>query len=136
MCATEKTGSPIGSIPPRSPRSARDPKPIDSAAPGASAHGSATPEPDRRAAVLLDLTDLFPPFCFLKLKSELYQMTAGTVMEVIMADPEAVDDLLRIVGRSTDRIVQVVREADVTRIFIRKGVPAAETEEGGRGRRC
>jgi TusA-related sulfurtransferase len=123
MCAKEKTGSLNGTIPSQSPQPARNPKPMDSDLPVVAAQRPSAPKSDITVAVLLDLTDLFPPFCFLKLKSELYQMTVGAVMEVIMADPEAVDDLLRIVGRSTDRIEQVVRESDITRIFIRKGAP-------------
>jgi TusA-related sulfurtransferase len=109
---------------------------MDSVAPVVTAQRISAPKSDITAAVLLDLTDLFPPFCFLKLKSDLYQMAVGEVMEVLIADPEAVDDLMRIVGRSTDRIVRVVREADLTRIFIRKGAPVTETEAGRQGERC
>jgi TusA-related sulfurtransferase len=48
-------------------------------------------------------------------------MNPGDILMISMRDPDAVEDLVMIVDRSDDQIVQTEKENDFFRIHIRKG---------------
>ena len=61
------------------------------------------------------------PVCFLECKRCLSKMNPGDILMISMRDPDAVEDLVMIVDRSDDQIVQTEKENDFFRIHIRKG---------------
>jgi tRNA 2-thiouridine synthesizing protein A len=69
----------------------------------------------------LDLIGVVSPVCILKCKSELVRMNAGDVLEILLQDPEVVEELSKIIERSNDRVISKEREEDHYRIRIRKG---------------
>ena len=71
----------------------------------------------------LNLTGVISPVCLLKCKSSLNVMKPGERLEVILGDPEVADDLLRIVERSSDRIITRKKEGDCYRVCIEKAKP-------------
>jgi TusA-related sulfurtransferase len=48
-------------------------------------------------------------------------MALGDVLEVLIKDPEVIEDLTKIVNRSQDQLLQTLREEDHYRIRIKKG---------------
>ncbi|MFC1811121.1 sulfurtransferase TusA family protein [Thermodesulfobacteriota bacterium] len=69
----------------------------------------------------LNLIGVVSPVCMLKCKSELARMNAGDVLEVLLQDPEAVEELVKIIERSKDRVISKEHEEDHYRIRVRKG---------------
>jgi len=69
----------------------------------------------------LDLVGVMSPVCLLKCKSCLRTMRPGEEMDVLVQDPEVVDELVKIVERSADEVVHRRKERDYYRICIRKG---------------
>jgi TusA-related sulfurtransferase len=69
----------------------------------------------------LNLLGVMSPLCLLKCKSFLEEMKAGNSLEVLVQDPEVVEDLLKIIERSKDRVVKVEPEDEYFRIHIEKG---------------
>jgi TusA-related sulfurtransferase len=57
----------------------------------------------------------------MKCKSKLNDIQSGDTMEVLIADPEVVKDLEKIIERSKDRITHRVEESDHYRLRILKG---------------
>jgi TusA-related sulfurtransferase len=69
----------------------------------------------------LDLIGVVSPVCLLKCKSVLTQMRTGEVLEILLQDPDVVEELLKIIARSTDKVIQSTQEGDHYRIRLIKG---------------
>ena len=66
----------------------------------------------------LDLRGVALPVCLLKCKEALSNMTSGQQLQVLLQDPEALNDLVRIVERSRDQLTEWRKEEDHYRIII------------------
>jgi len=75
----------------------------------------------------LDLIGVVSPVCLLKCKRALAEMDAGEVLEILLQDPYVVEELLKIIERSADKVIQSEQEGDHYRIRLIKG----ETFNGG-----
>ncbi len=69
----------------------------------------------------IDLRGILSPVCLLKCKSMLAKINCGDVLEVLLQDPEVVEELIKIVDRSKDQVVNQQKEEDYYRIYIQKG---------------
>ena len=69
----------------------------------------------------LRLTDIMAPFSLLLCRNALFGLEPGDEIDVLMADPSALADLILIIERSPDRILEKRREGDCFRVRIRKG---------------
>ena len=69
----------------------------------------------------LDLIGTGWPVCFLECKRTLSEMDPGDILVISMKDPDAVNELVIIVDRSNDQIVETEKKDDCYRIQIRKG---------------
>ena len=74
----------------------------------------------RESKIELDLKGIVSPVCLLKCKSVLAGMNTGDVLEILLQDPEVVDELIKIVERSEDRVMKSQRDGDHYRISIKK----------------
>jgi TusA-related sulfurtransferase len=68
----------------------------------------------------INLIGVISPVCLLKCKSTLAGMNSGDMLEILLQDPEVVDELIKIVERSNDRVVSKQRDSDHYRVTIRK----------------
>jgi TusA-related sulfurtransferase len=68
----------------------------------------------------LDLTDTVSFVSLLKCQKELAQMKPGDSLEVIMNDPDMVEDLTKIVDRSMNRVTERSLNGDRFKIKITK----------------
>jgi TusA-related sulfurtransferase len=68
--------------------------------------------------VRLDLTHEGWPVCLLKFKHELDRVAPGRYLEVVVADPDIVDSLGRILHPSGGRIIRMDKAGDRYRILI------------------
>ena len=73
----------------------------------------------------LDLVGVGWPVCFLEYKRSLNGMEPGDILEISMQDPDAVDELVTIVRRSQDQLIEMKKEVDLYRIQIQKGLKEA-----------
>ncbi len=69
----------------------------------------------------LDLVGVGWPVCLLECKRTLKDMVSGDILEISMQDPDAVKELVTIVERSPDQIVEMKEGSDHFRIQIQKG---------------
>jgi TusA-related sulfurtransferase len=69
----------------------------------------------------LDITDAISFMGLLMCKKELARMDAGSILEVSLDDVEFMGDLVQLVERSTDTIVDRHRSGGIVKISIRKG---------------
>ena len=69
----------------------------------------------------LNLIGVVSPVCLLKCKRVLSEMDAGDVLEVLLQDPDVVEELVKIVERSSDRVMKLNREQDHFRIQLERG---------------
>ena len=69
----------------------------------------------------LDMVGIGWPVCFLECKRTLRGMDPGDILMISMKDPDAVNELVMIIDRSNDQIMQTEKEDDCYRIQIRKG---------------
>lgn len=69
----------------------------------------------------INLIDTVSWLSLLKCKDMLSKMTMGDVLEVLIKDPEVIEDLTKIFNRSQDQLLQKLREEDHYRIRIKKG---------------
>lgn len=69
----------------------------------------------------LNLLEVMSPLCLLKCKSFLDEMKSGNSLEVLVQDPEVVEDLVKIVERSKDQLIKVEKEGEYFRVYIEKG---------------
>ena len=72
------------------------------------------------ATTELNMVGVLSPVCLLKCKDALRTMPPGQVVVVTLEDPEVVDALVTIIGRSADAIVRMDRQGDRYRVAIRK----------------
>jgi TusA-related sulfurtransferase len=75
----------------------------------------------------LDLTDTVSFLGLLKCQKELAQIGTGDRLEVVMDDPGMVNDLIKIIERSNDRVTEQSQDGDCIKICIAKG-----NSKGGR----
>jgi TusA-related sulfurtransferase len=68
----------------------------------------------------LDLTEEAWPLCLLKFKSQLDRVEAGRFLEVMVADPDVLDSLDKILRHDAGRIIQIEKEQDRYRILIQR----------------
>jgi len=54
----------------------------------------------------LNLIGIVSPFCLLEFKHALARVGHGQMLEVLIQDPDVADDLVRLVDRSDDRLVE------------------------------
>ncbi len=71
--------------------------------------------------IFLDLKGVISPLNLLKCKSCLKSMNKGDVLEVILADIDAVKDLITIINRSRDDLIYKKKKADCICLGIKKG---------------
>jgi TusA-related sulfurtransferase len=69
----------------------------------------------------LDLSDTVSFLGLLKCQKELSQIGTGDLLEVIMDDPDMVNDLIKIIERSNDRVTERSQDGDRIKICIVKG---------------
>lgn len=69
----------------------------------------------------LDLIGVVSPVSLLECKRMLAEMAAGAELEVLLRDPDIVEDLVKIVERSHDRLLQCDRQGDHFRLILKKG---------------
>jgi TusA-related sulfurtransferase len=69
----------------------------------------------------LDLVGIGWPVCLLEFKRVLNGISRGDILEITMQDPDAVDELVTIVERSSDRVLKVNEKAERYSIRIQKG---------------
>ena len=61
------------------------------------------------------------PWCIVKAKSWLRQMSPGQVLEVISTDPEAQKNFPQVLGRGRDRLISIEQYEDYYRLVIQRG---------------
>lgn len=69
----------------------------------------------------LNLVGVVSPMCLLKCKSVLTRMNPGDILEVLVEDPDVVDELIKILKRSSDHVKEFYREENHFRIHLEKG---------------
>ena len=69
----------------------------------------------------LDLVGVGWPVCLLECKRSLKDLKPGDIIEISMQDPDAVHELVTIVERSQDHIIEMHEDLDRFRIQIQKG---------------
>ena len=69
----------------------------------------------------LNLCGVSWPVCLLKFKSVVNGLCACEVLEVKAQDPEVVENIIMIVNRSEDTLINQQKEGDVYRLSIQKG---------------
>lgn len=78
----------------------------------------------------LNLIGVVSPFCLLEFKAALSRMRPYQVLEVLIQDPEVMEDLIRLVSRSPDRIVCKELFGEAFRLRIeRRGTEGSRNEE-------
>lgn len=68
----------------------------------------------------LNLIGVFVPVCLMKCKSTLNTLQSGETMDVLIADPEVVANLEKIIERSDDQVISRRKESDHYRLRILK----------------
>lgn len=84
-------------------------------------HNSCSNELEMNMKHEINLIDTVSWLSLLKCKDILSKMTMGDVLEVLIKDPEVIEDLTKIVNRSQDHLLQTLMEEDHFRICIKKG---------------
>ncbi|MFH1139940.1 MAG: sulfurtransferase TusA family protein [Pseudomonadota bacterium] len=69
---------------------------------------------------ILNLIGIVSPFCLLEFKNALARFRRGQLLEVHVQDPEVVEDLIRLVERSDDRLVARKKVGDQYRILVKR----------------
>ncbi|MBW1797613.1 MAG: sulfurtransferase TusA family protein [Deltaproteobacteria bacterium] len=73
-------------------------------------------QPDK----VLDLRGWSCPWCIVKAKSWLRQMSPGQVLEVISTDPEVQKNFPQVLERGRDRLISVEQHEDYYRLLIQR----------------
>lgn len=68
----------------------------------------------------LDLTGIVWPMCLLEFKRALLGLKSKGIMEVLIRDPDVVDQLLMIVEHSENRLIKRQMEGERVRLCIQK----------------
>ena len=58
--------------------------------------------------------------CLLKFKSELNDICSRNVLEVLTQDPDVVENIILIVDRSEDTLINQQKEGDIYRLSVEK----------------
>jgi TusA-related sulfurtransferase len=66
----------------------------------------------------LDLRGVGLPVCLLQCNSTLIKMESDDMLEILVQDPEVVEDLIKIIRRSQGRSIKSRREGDYYRIHV------------------
>jgi TusA-related sulfurtransferase len=69
----------------------------------------------------LNLVGVAWPVCLLKLKSVLNGLCSCDVLEVLAQDPDVVNNIIMIVDRSDDTLIEQHKTGEVYRLSIQKG---------------
>jgi TusA-related sulfurtransferase len=69
----------------------------------------------------LNLLDVAEPICLLMCKRTIESIRQGEVLEVFMRDPEAVENLVKVMACSRDEVPGLKRRGDHFHIEIRRG---------------
>lgn len=69
----------------------------------------------------LNLVGILSPISLLKCKSVLAQMHCGDVLEISLQDPDVVEELIKIVERSNDKVMKSKRKGDDYILHIQRG---------------
>ena len=69
----------------------------------------------------LNLVGVVSPVCLLKCQSALNILKPGDILEVMVQDPEVVNNLQKIIERSANQVVKTERRDEYFQIFIRRG---------------
>ncbi|MFH1154692.1 MAG: sulfurtransferase TusA family protein [Pseudomonadota bacterium] len=57
----------------------------------------------------LNLMGVVLPFCLLEFKNALTRLGQGQMLEILLQDPDVLEDILRLVERSQDRLIEQKR---------------------------
>ncbi len=68
----------------------------------------------------LNLIGVFVPICLMKCKSALNSLQSGETLDVLIADPDVVDELIKIIERSGDQVISRRKESNHYRLRIQK----------------
>ncbi|RLB30636.1 MAG: sulfurtransferase TusA family protein [Deltaproteobacteria bacterium] len=69
----------------------------------------------------IDLSGVVSPICLLQCKRALGERNRGDTLEILLRDPEVVDDLVKIINHSPDQLISKDRKEECYRIVVRKG---------------
>jgi TusA-related sulfurtransferase len=69
----------------------------------------------------LDLLDVAEPICLLLCKRTIETMRRGEVLDVLIRDPEAAENLVKVMARSRDEVLGLKRQGDHFHVEIMKG---------------
>jgi TusA-related sulfurtransferase len=72
------------------------------------------------STVQLDLIGITWPVCLLKFKTVLNNLDSCEVMEVFAQDPEVVDNIVMIIERSEDTLIDRRKDGESYRLFVRR----------------
>jgi TusA-related sulfurtransferase len=72
------------------------------------------------STVQLDLIGITWPVCLLKFKTVLNNLGSCEVMEVLAQDPEVVDNIVMIIERSEDTLINRRQDGDIYRLSVRR----------------
>ena len=68
----------------------------------------------------VDLCRIAWPMCLLKFKSALNDICSCNVLEVLTQDPDVVENIILIVDRSEDTLINQQKEGDIYRLSVEK----------------
>ena len=68
----------------------------------------------------VDLCGIAWPVCLLKFKSALSDICSRNVLEVLTQDPDVVENIILIVDRSEDTLINQQKEGDIYRLSVEK----------------
>ena len=68
----------------------------------------------------VDLCGIAWPVCLLKFKSALNDICSRNVLEVLTQDPDVVENIILIVDRSEDTLINQQKEGDIYRLSVEK----------------
>ena len=68
----------------------------------------------------LDLTGIAWPVCLLKFKMVLNGLCSHDVLEVSAQDPEVVDNIVMIIERSEDTLINRRKDGEIYRLSVRR----------------
>ena len=70
---------------------------------------------------VVNLIGIFSPICLMKVKQLLLGLNSGEKLQILIQDFEVINDLERILGCSSDKIIDMKKEQNHFRISILKG---------------
>jgi len=76
---------------------------------------------EKKSDQVLDLRGWSCPWCILKAKSLLKQMSTGQILEVLSTDPEAQINFPLILKKSRDKVIKVEQDTEYFHLFLLRG---------------